>query len=139
VSTAVVSGLFHVIRAYLFIIYYYTEMVCSVCDEPVFDDINVEDMPNTVIFFCRHAYHESCLVDTRENGFAETTSNPGTLTSKVNHAALLKSSQNMACPLCREQAAGGNAFVNRMKSQKRGKRSPQSPRADSIRSFGTVH
>lgn len=114
-------------------------MLCSICDEPVFDETNVEDIPNSIIFFCRHAYHEQCLIpDT--NIESQQEGQPGSLASKVNQSALLKSSRNMGCPLCREQAAGGNAFVNRMKSTKRGVvRGRVSPRADSIRSFGTVH
>lgn len=124
------------------------DMICSICDEPVFDEINVEDIPNSIIFFCRHAYHQQCLVPTTTSNTANSIAdnNPGSLTSKVNQSALLKSTQqSMGCPLCREQMAGGNAFVNRMKSTKRGGggggriSSPQSPRADSIRSFGTVH
>jgi hypothetical protein len=123
-------------------------MVCSICDELVFDEYNVEDVPNSIIFFCRHAYHQDCLIQQNTNGSImesnQDVNNPGSLTTKVNQSALLKSTQNMGCPLCREQAAGGNAFVNRMKSTKRGAMggrvsSPQSPRADSIRSFGTVH
>ncbi|GAA5814860.1 hypothetical protein MFLAVUS_008363 [Mucor flavus] len=114
------------------------EMICGICDEPVFDEINVEDIPNSIIFFCRHAFHEQCLVP--NTNIEANQDSPGSLTSKVNHSALLKSSQNMGCPLCREQAAGGNAFVNRMKSTKRGVvRGRTSPRADSIRSFGTAH
>lgn len=113
-------------------------MICGICDEPVFDEINVEDIPNSIIFFCRHAFHEQCLVP--NTNIEANQDSPGSLTSKVNHSALLKSSQNMGCPLCREQAAGGNAFVNRMKSTKRGVvRGRTSPRADSIRSFGTAH
>ncbi|CEP10790.1 hypothetical protein [Parasitella parasitica] len=115
-------------------------MVCNICDEPVFDETNVEDIPNSIIFFCRHAYHQQCLINQSSIEQLQQDNNPGSLTSKVNQSALLKSTHNMACPLCREQAAGGNAFVNRMKTQRRGvKRSPQSPNAGSIRSFGTVH
>lgn len=88
------------------------EMVCSICDEAVFDQINVEDIPNSIIFFCRHAYHESCLIPNTHGIEMNQDNNPGSLTSKINQSALLKSSQNMGCPLCREQAAGGNAFVN---------------------------
>ncbi|RCH84632.1 Vacuolar protein sorting-associated protein 41, partial [Rhizopus stolonifer] len=117
------------------------EMVCNICEEPVFDEYNVEDIPNSIIFFCRHAYHETCLtnqIKTVSYNELQQDHNPGTLTSKINQSALLKSTQNMGCPLCREQAAGGNAFVNRMKTHKRGGKTPQSPR-DSVRSFGTVH
>jgi hypothetical protein len=117
-------------------------MICNICDESVFDETNVEDIPNSIIFFCRHAYHQTCLTNQSTNSQIELQqdANPGSLTSKVNESALLKSTYNMGCPLCREQAAGGNAFVNRMKTTRRGARSsPQSPRADSIRSFGTVH
>jgi hypothetical protein len=127
-------------------------MICSICEESVFDEINVEDVPNSIIFFCRHAYHQTCLIPSTTATTTTTTTNsttttaennPGSLTSKVNQSALLKSTQNMGCPVCREQTAGGNAFVNRMKSTKRGANgggkisSPTRP--DSIRSFGTVH
>lgn len=117
-------------------------MICNICDESVFDETNVEDIPNSVIFFCRHAYHQTCLTNQpTSNNQLELSQdvNPGSLTSKINQSALLKSTHNMGCPLCREQAAGGNAFVNRMKTQRGIRSSPQSPRADSIRSFGTVH
>lgn len=116
-------------------------MVCNICEEPVFDESNVEDIPNSILFFCRHAYHQSCLLNqtTGSNIELPQDNNPGSLTSKVNQSALLKSTHNMGCPLCKEQQAGGNAFVNRMKTQRRVKSSPQSPRAESIRSFGTVH
>ncbi|CEG73009.1 hypothetical protein RMATCC62417_08475 [Rhizopus microsporus] len=122
------------------------DMLCGLCDGPVFDENTAEDVPSSVIFFCRHAYHEKCLLAAKDmTAFDMDNSNhPGTLTSKINRAAFLKSTQNLGCPLCKEQTAGGNAFVNRMKSQRkaivRSNNSPQmSPtRADSIRSFGTV-
>ncbi|KAG0184699.1 Vacuolar protein sorting-associated protein 41, partial [Apophysomyces sp. BC1034] len=81
------------------------DMLCSICDEEVFDDEGGDDFPNSIIFFCRHAYHERCLLD-RKAPEIQDTIHPGTLTTKVNHAALLKSTQNVGCPLCREQAAG---------------------------------
>lgn len=126
---------------------YIEEMICSICEEPVFDEINVEDVPNSIIFFCRHAYHQNCLVSSSPNttvtSATTTENNPGSLTSKVNQSAILKSTQNMGCPICKEQAAGGNAFVNRMKSTKRAGAkilsSPTSPSNGSIRSFGVVH
>lgn len=142
--TAIVSNNNWMFGIFIYRMTILEEMLCSICDEAVFDEVNVEDIPNSIIFFCRHAYHESCLIPNTRNIETNGDNNPGSLTSKVNQSALLKSSQNMGCPLCREQAAGGNAFVNRMKSTKHGVNrgrvsSPQSPRADSIRSFGTVH
>ncbi|CDS11660.1 hypothetical protein LRAMOSA03923 [Lichtheimia ramosa] len=117
------------------------DMLCSECDEPVFDNTSLDDFPNTIIFFCRHAFHERCLLDrdTSDNASSSTaiptnTIHPGSLHSKVNHAALLKSTRDVGCPLCREQAAGGNAFVNRMKTQRR---KPMT--AGSVRSLGVVH
>lgn len=117
------------------------DMLCSECDEPVFDNTSLDDFPNTIIFFCRHAFHERCLLDcdTSDNASSATaiptnTIHPGSLHSKVNHAALLKSTRDVGCPLCREQAAGGNAFVNRMKTQRR---KPMPP--GSVRSLGVVH
>ncbi|OBZ81420.1 Vacuolar protein sorting-associated protein 41 [Choanephora cucurbitarum] len=116
------------------------EMICNLCEEPVFDEHNVEDMPNSVIFFCRHAYHETCLTNQKTTSYNELQQdfNPGQLSSKINQSTLLKSTHNIGCPLCREQQAGGNAFVNRMKTQKIPKKTLASPR-DSVRSFGTVH
>jgi hypothetical protein len=115
-------------------------MVCSICDDPVFDEMNVEDIPNSIIFFCRHAYHQQCLLPNATTIENNLENNPGSLTSKVNQSALLKNTQNMGCPLCKEQAAGGNAFVNRMKSTKRTvSGNLSSPKSPSIRSFGTVH
>lgn len=115
-------------------------MVCSICDDPVFDNDNLDLFPNTVIFFCRHTYHEHCLIEKDENnpmspGAAASTTastttasenslatamanHPGVLTNKVNYATLMKSARRMGCPLCQEHMAGGNAFVNRMKSQR---------------------
>ncbi|KAI9281912.1 hypothetical protein BY458DRAFT_468772 [Sporodiniella umbellata] len=116
------------------------EMLCSLCDEPVFDESTAEDVPNSVIFFCRHAYHEKCLASKEDLTVLDEDNNPGSLSNKVSRAAVLKSSQNIGCPLCKEQAAGGNAFVNRMKSTRKALRSPGSStgKTDSIRSFGTV-
>lgn len=126
-------------------------MVCSICEEMVFDDSGMDDFPNTILFFCRHAYHEKCLLekDTSDSASAATTTtttiHPGSVASKINHAALLRSTRDIGCPLCREQAAGGNAFVNRMKSQRRGpaatatSSSIASPRASSIRSISVAH
>ncbi|KAI7904801.1 uncharacterized protein BX663DRAFT_503574 [Cokeromyces recurvatus] len=112
------------------------KMVCNICEEPVFDEFEIEDIPNSIIFFCRHAYHQSCLLD--ENTSNINMDNPGSLTSKVNQSALLKSIHNMSCPLCKEQAAGGNAFVNRMKTQRKEINTNMKPsRADSIRSLGS--
>ncbi|KAI9491298.1 hypothetical protein BDB00DRAFT_767376 [Zychaea mexicana] len=132
------------------------DMLCSICDELVFDNSNLDDFPNSIVFFCRHAYHERCLLDRDEadNASAATATpsnaiHPGTLSTKINHAALLKSTRDIGCPLCREQAAGGNAFVNRMKSQRRGgaataggnkSLSPgASSHTGSMRSLGVVH
>ncbi|KAI7847520.1 hypothetical protein BDC45DRAFT_525781 [Circinella umbellata] len=125
------------------------DMLCSICDELVFDNTNLDDFPNSILFFCRHAYHERCLLDKDEadNASAATTTtpknaiHPGTLSTKINHSALLKSTRDIGCPLCREHAAGGNAFVNRMKSQRRGGSNGKtiSPGTGSIRSLGVVH
>jgi hypothetical protein len=111
-------------------------MLCNICEDTVFDNDNLDVFPNTVIFFCRHAYHEHCLLEkeegnqsaasatasattTAENNLATSMANhPGILASKVNYATLMKSASRMACPLCQEHVAGGNAFVNRMKSQR---------------------
>ncbi|KAF7728592.1 Vacuolar protein sorting-associated protein 41 [Apophysomyces ossiformis] len=68
-------------------------MLCSICDEEVFEDEADEELPNSIIFFCRHAYHERCLLDRKAPEITDTI-HPGTLTTKVNHAALLKSTQN---------------------------------------------
>lgn len=118
------------------------EMLCGVCDDIVFDNTSLDDFPNTIVFFCKHAYHERCLLEKDSSSASDTASatmgsiadtiNPGSLSSKINHSALLKSTRNIGCPICREQAAGGNAFVNRMKSQRRTK-------PGSIRSLGVVH
>lgn len=115
-------------------------MLCGLCDEPVFDESTAEDVPNSVIFFCRHAYHEKCLAAKEDLSVLDVDNNPDSLSNKINRAAILKSSQNIGCPLCKEQAAGGNAFVNRMKSTRRVFKSPHSSsgKAESIRSFGTV-
>ena len=132
-------------------LYNLEDMLCSICDELVFDNTNLDDFPNSIIFFCRHAYHERCLLerDEADNASAATaapsnTIHSGTLTTKINHAALLKSTRDIGCILCREQAAGGNAFVNRMKTQRRGAPAkPMSPGASShtgsVRSLGVVH
>ncbi|ORZ22630.1 hypothetical protein BCR42DRAFT_172433 [Absidia repens] len=113
-------------------------MLCNICEDPVFDNDNLDVFPNTVIFFCRHAYHEHCLLEKEEgnqsaasatastatatateNSLATSMANhPGILASKVNYATLMKSAGRMGCPLCQEHVAGGNAFVNRMKSQR---------------------
>ncbi|KAG1215448.1 hypothetical protein G6F35_010088 [Rhizopus arrhizus] len=113
------------------------EMLCGLCDEPVFDESTAEDVPHSVVFFCRHAYHEKCLATKEDHQNAlDADNNPGSLVNKINRAAILKSTQNIGCPLCKEQAAGGNAFVNRMKSTRRVIKT--SGKAESIRSFGTV-
>lgn len=112
-------------------------MLCGLCDEPVFDESTAEDVPHSVVFFCRHAYHEKCLATKEDHQSAlDADNNPGTLVNKINRAAILKSTKNIGCPLCKEQAAGGNAFVNRMKSTRRVIKT--SGKAESIRSFGTV-
>ncbi|CAO3594593.1 unnamed protein product [Absidia cylindrospora] len=127
-------------------------MMCNICEDPVFDNDNLDVFPNTVIFFCRHAYHEHCLLEKEEgnqsaasatastatatateNSLATSMANhPGVLASKVNYATLMKSASRMGCPLCQEHAAGGNAFVNRMKSQRHQVRGL--PRAGSMKS-----
>ncbi|KAI8073983.1 hypothetical protein BC940DRAFT_363920 [Gongronella butleri] len=96
-------------------------MLCGLCEEPVFDRDDPDSYLNAVIFFCRHAYHEQCLLDRTTTTAADLPPIQATtsLATKVNHAAILKSSTRVVCPLCQEQQAGGNAFVNRMKSHRK--------------------
>ncbi|KAI9018076.1 hypothetical protein CLU79DRAFT_761600 [Phycomyces nitens] len=117
------------------------EMLCNICEETVFDDGSMDDFPNTIVFFCRHAYHEKCLLD-KNDPEIKATIQSGSLTSKINHASLLKTTRNIGCPICREQAAGGNAFVNRMKSHRHGatqRKGSTGSRPESVRSLGVVH
>ncbi|ORX62542.1 vacuolar protein sorting-associated protein 41 [Hesseltinella vesiculosa] len=104
-------------------------MQCAICEEPVFSHDDMDSYLNAMIFFCRHAFHEQCLLektDVHVQDLPSIQSTQNSLSSKVNHAAILKSSGHLVCPLCLEQQAGGNAFVNRMKSQRKSPvRSPQ--------------
>ncbi|CAO3637448.1 unnamed protein product [Cunninghamella blakesleeana] len=123
-------------------------MLCNICENPVFENDNLDDFPNTIIFFCRHAYHEKCLqekvdkyndrLDNDDEDHA-TTIHPDALSTKINHSALLKSTSQMVCPLCQEQVAGGNAFMNRMKSQRKIFPPKRSNTASSERNIGMAY
>lgn len=83
--------------------------MCSICDEPAFDED--ETGSATIVFFCKHAFHQPCLIDDDEAGPDLALDH---VASKVNYAALLMSSRSMACPICQEQMAKGNGVVHRI-------------------------
>jgi hypothetical protein len=89
------------------------DLVCSICDEPAFDD-ELTGVA-TIVFFCKHAYHQRCLMDDETEDTSEATDHvASSLASKVNYATLLMSSRTMACPICQEQMAKGNGVVHRI-------------------------
>lgn len=90
------------------------DLVCSICDEPAFDEDETGSI--TIVFFCKHAFHQHCLIDEEGETGPDLSLDhvAGGLTSKVNFAALLMSSRTMACPICQEQMAKGNGVVHRI-------------------------
>lgn len=89
------------------------DLVCSICDEPAFDDD--ETGTATIVFFCRHAFHHRCLIEDEEVApDLALYQVADSLGSKVNYAALLTSSRSMVCPICQEQMVKGNGVVHRI-------------------------
>ncbi|CAG8500991.1 4625_t:CDS:10 [Ambispora gerdemannii] len=83
------------------------ELVCSVCQDPIIiDDIATSNI-TTIIFFCRHAYHEKCLLEDESPPFSETVARikgkQYSVGAKVVHSTLLRSlGSPPQCPICND-------------------------------------
>ncbi|CAG8508593.1 12818_t:CDS:10 [Ambispora leptoticha] len=83
------------------------DLVCSVCQELIIiDDIATKNF-TAIIFFCRHAYHESCLLEDESPSFSETAARikgkQYSVGAKVVHSTLLRSlGSPPQCPICND-------------------------------------
>ncbi|KAG9300436.1 hypothetical protein G9A89_010061 [Geosiphon pyriformis] len=83
------------------------DLSCSICQEIFISDETAATNLTTIIFFCRHAYHEKCLLEdnvppTSENAI-KLTSAGYTIGPKIRHSTLLRSLGNPpTCPICHD-------------------------------------
>ncbi|RUP49413.1 hypothetical protein BC936DRAFT_142590 [Jimgerdemannia flammicorona] len=109
------------------------DMTCAKCQNPVFDEENAK---TTILFFCRHIFHEDCFFDNNVPLIPEQLT-AATMSAKVNHATFLRSARVMKCPICQEHDEKGSGLIGR-KMERRLPARIASPRSPSIRSFGST-
>ncbi|CAH1766839.1 14882_t:CDS:10 [Entrophospora sp. SA101] len=69
---------------------------CSICSAPIISDsLPIDSNTATIIFFCRHAYHEECLFDnetltTLQDSINKLTLNNKGVGSKVRHSTIIR-------------------------------------------------
>ncbi|CAG8459764.1 7650_t:CDS:10 [Paraglomus occultum] len=86
------------------------ELNCSICQETIIrDDLNSTPDPKatTIIFFCKHAYHQQCLLDSESFELSNQPLKPAGgrfgIAPKIRHTTLLRSlGRPPQCPICHE-------------------------------------
>ncbi|CAG8551259.1 4952_t:CDS:10 [Acaulospora morrowiae] len=81
------------------------DMVCSSCSSSLINDGNsIETSETYVIFFCRHAFHEGCLLDADTVASLSKPFSTRGVGPKVRHTAVLRELEpRPQCPICNEQ------------------------------------
>ncbi|GES86213.1 vacuolar assembling protein VPS41 [Rhizophagus clarus] len=76
---------------------------CSICTNPITKDVVTDSVSTVIIFFCRHAFHETCLITDGVLPNPPESSGRSLVGSKVRHTTLLKSlSKPPTCPICND-------------------------------------
>ncbi|RUS21513.1 vacuolar protein sorting-associated protein 41 [Endogone sp. FLAS-F59071] len=112
------------------------DMRCPICQNPVFGE---ENPRTTILFFCRHIFHEDCFFEGNMPDIPKQFT-AATLHAKVNHASFLRSTRTMKCPICQERDEEKNGLIGRKGEKRPGVGLPTrvpSPKTPSIRSFGS--
>ncbi|CAG8570731.1 10525_t:CDS:10, partial [Cetraspora pellucida] len=81
------------------------DMTCNICSAPLLKDAIASDTASThLIFFCGHAFHEKCLLESDAiPKLPENLNKPHSVGTKVRHATVLQSmAPKPRCPICNE-------------------------------------
>ncbi|CAG8437651.1 9040_t:CDS:10 [Rhizophagus irregularis] len=79
------------------------DLTCSICSNLITKDVAADSVSSIIIFFCRHAFHETCLLT--GDGLPNPPESSGRMLvgSKVRHTVLLTSlSKPPKCPICHD-------------------------------------
>jgi len=97
---------------------------CSICSAPIISDsLPIDSNTATIIFFCRHAYHEECLFDnetltTLQDSINKLTLNNKGVGSKVRHSTIIRDRSNRPqCPICNNDAHHNDNHNDKSKNQ----------------------
>jgi len=73
------------------------------CGEQI---LRVQNPQPSIVFWCRHTFHEDCIFNHDVPDLSDKYAS-GSLASKIDYIALLRSTRDVKCPICEEQRVVG--------------------------------